>query len=73
MIWNRENFPAMLTAKTHAVVAFSGGLDTSLCVLLLRREVGCTVTTVTVDTGGFDAEVDERRKHAADGAEECEE
>ena len=56
MIWNSENFPAMLTAKTHAVVAFSGGLDTSLCVLLLRREVGCTVTTVTVDTGGFDAE-----------------
>ena len=55
MTWNRELFPASLTEQTHAVVAFSGGLDTSLCVLLLRREVGCRVTTVTVDTGGFDA------------------
>jgi len=39
-----------------AVVAFSGGLDTSFVVLYLRREYGCKVVTVTVDTGGFDAE-----------------
>ncbi len=38
-----------------AVVAFSGGLDTSFCVCWLRREAGARVVTVTVDTGGFDA------------------
>jgi len=56
MTWNSDLFPEDLSANSHVVVAFSGGLDTSLCVLLLRREVGCKVTTVTVDTGGFDAE-----------------
>ena len=44
-----------IDADSHVVVAFSGGLDTSFAVLYLRREFGCTVTTVTVDTGGFDA------------------
>ena len=38
----------------HVVLAFSGGLDTSFCVLYLREQ-GYEVTTVTVDTGGFDA------------------
>jgi len=37
------------------VLAFSGGLDTSLCVIYLREELGYDVVTVTVDTGGFDA------------------
>ena len=38
---------------SHKVLlAFSGGLDTSYCVLLLR-ERGHEVHTVTVDTGGF--------------------
>ncbi len=72
MTWNRELFPPTLTAESHVCVAFSGGLDTSLCVLLLRREVGCAVTTVTVDTGGFDGdELDyiERRSKEL-GAEE---
>jgi argininosuccinate synthase len=41
---------------SQVFVAFSGGLDTSFCVLYLRRELGCRVTTVTVDSGGFDAE-----------------
>nr|WP_320131743.1 argininosuccinate synthase [uncultured Holophaga sp.] len=36
----------------HALLAFSGGLDTSFCVLWLRDQ-GYTVSTVTVDTGGF--------------------
>ena len=44
-----------IDADSHVVVAFSGGLDTSFAVLYLRREYGCTVSTVTVDTGGFDA------------------
>src|SRR5690606_26429138 len=38
-----------------AVLAFSGGLDTSFCVVHLREE-GYEVVTVTVDTGGFDAD-----------------
>ncbi len=46
--------PPPINADSHVVVAFSGGLDTSFAVLYLRREFGCTVTTVTVDTGGFD-------------------
>ncbi len=45
-----------LGPDSHVFVAFSGGLDTSFCVLYLRREFGCRVTTVTVDSGGFDAE-----------------
>lgn len=38
-----------------AVLAFSGGLDTSFCTLFLQ-EKGYAVITVTVDTGGFTAE-----------------
>jgi argininosuccinate synthase len=39
----------------HVVLAFSGGLDTSFCVIHLREQ-GYEVTTVTVNTGGFGAE-----------------
>ncbi len=35
-----------------AVLAFSGGLDTSFCVLYLKEQ-GYEVATVTVNTGGF--------------------
>lgn len=38
--------------KNKAVLAFSGGLDTSLCVVYLQEQ-GYDVITVTVDTGGF--------------------
>lgn len=38
----------------HVVLAYSGGLDTSFCVVWLREQ-GYKVTTVTVNTGGFDA------------------
>ena len=38
------------------VLAFSGGLDTSYCVPWLRETHGREVVTVTVDTGGLDAE-----------------
>jgi argininosuccinate synthase len=38
------------------VLAFSGGLDTSWCVPHLRETLDRDVVTVTVDTGGFDAE-----------------
>jgi argininosuccinate synthase len=35
------------------VLAFSGGLDTSFCVLWLREKTGAEIVTITVDTGGF--------------------
>ncbi|NOZ58945.1 MAG: argininosuccinate synthase [Euryarchaeota archaeon] len=34
-----------------AVLAYSGGLDTSVCVKLLQEKYGCEVVTVTVDVG----------------------
>lgn len=39
-----------------AVLAFSGGLDTSFCLLYLKEKHGYDVITVTVDTGGFSPE-----------------
>jgi argininosuccinate synthase len=39
--------------KTKVILAFSGGLDTTFCVLHLK-EKGYDVVTVTVNTGGFD-------------------
>lgn len=41
--------------EAPVLVAFSGGLDTSWCVVHLRETTGRPVVTVTVDTGGFDA------------------
>lgn len=40
--------------KKHVALAFSGGLDTSFCVAHLKEQ-GWEVTTITVNTGGFDA------------------
>lgn len=48
--------PPPVPPGAHVVVAFSGGLDTSWCVLWLRKEWNLQVTTVTVDTGGFPPE-----------------
>ena len=45
-----------MSKRPTCVLAFSGGLDTSLCVVYLREEFGYDVVTVTVDTGGFSAE-----------------
>jgi argininosuccinate synthase len=42
--------------KPKIVLAFSGGLDTTFCVLWLQKELNADVLTVTVDTGGFTAE-----------------
>lgn len=44
-----------MSPRPRCVIAFSGGLDTSLCVVWLREEHGYDVITATVDTGGFDA------------------
>lgn len=46
----------MTQLRPLAVLAFSGGLDTSFCLLYLQQKLGYDVITVTVDTGGFDAE-----------------
>jgi argininosuccinate synthase len=37
------------------LVAFSGGLDTSWCVVHLAEKYGREIVTAVVDTGGFDA------------------
>jgi argininosuccinate synthase len=37
------------------LVAFSGGLDTSWCVVHLKEKLGRPIVTAVVDTGGFDA------------------
>jgi len=48
------------------VLAFSGGLDTSYCLLALRAEYGWEeVHTVTVDTGGFTADERAAIEHRA--------
>lgn len=44
----------MNETRKHVALAFSGGLDTSFCVAYLHEQ-GYKVTTVTIDTGGFDA------------------
>ncbi|MBX7136980.1 MAG: argininosuccinate synthase [Oligoflexia bacterium] len=41
-----------MSNKKRVVVAFSGGLDTSFCVIWLKSQ-GYEVATITVDTGGF--------------------
>ncbi|MCI1779662.1 MAG: argininosuccinate synthase [Bacteroidales bacterium] len=46
----------MENQKEKIVLAFSGGLDTSFCVPYLTNERNFEVHTVTVNTGGFNAE-----------------
>lgn len=45
----------MTTERKHVIVAYSGGLDTSFCLVHLRKERGYDVTSVIADTGGFTA------------------
>ncbi len=48
----------------QVLLAFSGGLDTSFCVVQLQEQ-GWSVNTVTVDTGGFSAEESARIEAAS--------
>lgn len=68
-------------SRPVCVLAFSGGLDTSLVTIWLREELGYDIVTVTVDTGGFDeaekARIADRSRelgaiahHLVDGTEE---
>lgn len=41
--------------KNQVLLAFSGGLDTTYCLVYLQEQ-GYQVTTATIDTGGFSAE-----------------
>lgn len=45
-----------MASAERCVIAFSGGLDTSLCAVWLREEFGYEIVTATVDTGGFPPE-----------------
>ncbi|MDX1617824.1 MAG: argininosuccinate synthase [Balneolaceae bacterium] len=45
-----------MSEQKKAVLAFSGGLDTSYCVAYLKQALGLQVHTVLVETGGFDDE-----------------
>ncbi len=47
-----------------AVLAYSGGLDTSVCVKLLQEEYGYEVITVTVDVGLEEEELKEAEQKA---------
>lgn len=46
----------MSEQKPILVLAYSGGLDTSYCARYLSRTMDVELHTVTVNTGGFDAE-----------------
>ncbi len=54
------------------ILGFSGGLDTSFCVPWLKERYGRPVVTVTINTGGIDAEAarDLERRALALGATE---
>jgi argininosuccinate synthase len=51
--------------KKKVLLAFSGGLDTSYCVKYLGDEKGYEVHTITVNTGGFDADEIREIEHRA--------
>ena len=55
-----------MMSKPTVVLAYSGGLDTSYCILYLQDQ-GFDVHAIHVNTGGFDeAEVEELNKRAHD-------
>lgn len=47
-----------------AVLAYSGGLDTSVCVKILQEKYACDVVTVTVDVGISEGELREAEEKA---------
>ncbi len=57
--------PALPAGSEPILLAFSGGLDTSFLVPWLNANYGRPVITVTVDTGGIDAEAAQVLEHRA--------
>ena len=56
----------------HIVLAYSGGLDTSVMVHWLKQNHGAKVTAALLDLGQGKAHLEEARKRAvANGAEDC--
>ena len=57
--------------KDIAILAFSGGLDSTISVDWIKKNYGYEVVTLTVDLGGgqFSADLEERAKKA--GASDC--
>jgi len=54
-----------MTSKKKAVLAFSGGLDTTYCAIYLSKIKNYEVHAVTINTGGFsDEEINAIEKHA---------
>jgi len=47
-----------------AVLAYSGGLDTSVCLRLLQEKYGCEVVTVVVDVGIAKEDIEEAEEKA---------
>ncbi|MEL7309933.1 MAG: argininosuccinate synthase [Pseudomonadota bacterium] len=54
-----------MTNSSPILLAYSGGLDTSFCIPWLKAEYDRPVVTVTVDTGGIDADTAEALKSRA--------
>ncbi len=51
--------------NNDVILAFSGGLDTSFCAVMLSKVKGMNVHAVTVNTGGFsEAELEQLEQHA---------
>jgi argininosuccinate synthase len=55
----------------RVVLAYSGGLDTSVAIPWLRERYGCRVVALCVDLGQGDDLEAVRRKAVASGAEKC--
>jgi argininosuccinate synthase len=53
---NTVSSPGTASGNTPIVLAYSGGLDTSFLVPWVAENYGRPIITVTVDTGGIDAE-----------------
>jgi argininosuccinate synthase len=55
----------MNTIKQSVLVAFSGGLDTTFCVVYLQKECNLNVHTVFINTGSFSPEAEMEREEKA--------
>src|SRR3954471_16216934 len=53
--------------RPKIVIAYSGGLDTTFCLVYLQKELNAEVITAVVDTGGFsDEELKEIAQRSSD-------
>ncbi len=51
-----------MTARERCVLAYSGGLDTSVAIRWLQEELGYDVVTLTADLGEFEGRRCRRRE-----------